>query len=84
MSITPALLLLILIAVASGSLAHVLWGRRWLQIPIFMVAAFVGGLIVYALNLRLPFELPTPGGVPLLEAVFAGWLLLFIAVRIRL
>jgi hypothetical protein len=30
---SPSSLLLFLIATASAALAHLLWGRRWLQLP---------------------------------------------------
>jgi hypothetical protein len=81
---SPALLLLLLIATASAALAHLLWGRRWVQIPVFLLAALAGALIVYALNLRLPIALPTPAGVPVLEVVFGVWALLVVASRLRL
>jgi hypothetical protein len=80
---SPAPLLLLLIASASAGLAHLLWGRRWLQLPIFWLAAAAGCLLVYALQLRLPFGFVAPAGVPVLEAVLAAWLLLVVASRLR-
>jgi len=80
---SPAALLLFLIATASAALAHLLWGRRWLQLPIFWIAAFAGALIVYASGLRAPLQLPTPGGVPVLEVVLGAWILLIVASRLR-
>jgi hypothetical protein len=81
---SPASLLLFLIATASAALAHLLWGRRWLQLPLFWLAAFAGCLVVYALGLRLPLlQLPAPGGVPVLEVVLGAWILLIIASRLR-
>jgi hypothetical protein len=80
---SPAALLLFLIATASAALAHLLWGRRWLHLPIYWIAAFAGALIVYALGLRAPLELPTPGGVPVLEVVLGAWILLIVASRLR-
>ena len=80
---SPASLLLFLIATASAALAHLLWGRRWLQLPLFWLAAFAGCLVVYALGLRLPLSLPAPGGVPVLEVVLGAWILLIIASRLR-
>ena len=79
----PATLLIFLIATASAALAHLLWGRRWLQLPLFWLAAFAGCLVVYALGLRLPLRLPAPGGVPILEVVLGAWILLIIASRLR-
>ncbi len=80
---SPVILLLALIASASAALAHLLWGRRWLQLPIFLLAAFAGCLIAYALGLRLPLGLPALAGVPVLECVLAAWILLIVASRLR-
>lgn len=80
---SPTILLLLLIATISAALAHMLWGQRLLQLPIFWLAAFAGCLVAYALGLRLPLQLPTPAGVPVLEAVLAAWLLLIVASRLR-
>jgi hypothetical protein len=79
----PAALLLFLLATASAALAHVLWGRRWRQLPIFWLAAFAGCLIVYALGLQLPLRLPQPAGVPVLEVILGAWVLLIVASRLR-
>ena len=80
---SPAALLLFLIATASAALAHLLWGRRWLQLPIFWLAAFAGCLVVYALGLSLPLRVPSPGGVHVLEVVLGAWILLIVASRLR-
>jgi hypothetical protein len=80
---SPAVLLLFLIATASAALAHLLWGSRWLQLPIFWLAAFAGSLIAYAIGARLPLQLVTPGGVPVLEVVLGAWILLIVASRLR-
>ncbi len=81
--LAPATLLLLLIATACAALAHVFWGRRWVQLPIFWLAAFVGCLLAYGLGLRLPLDLPVPVGVPVLESVLAAWVLLIVASRLR-
>lgn len=81
---TPAFLLLLLVATASAALAHLLWGRRWLQIPLFWLAACAGCLLVYAAGFRLPLDLPSPGGVPVLEVTLGAWILLIVASRVRL
>lgn len=80
---SPASLLLVLLATASAALAHALWGRRWIQLPIFWSAAFAGSLIVYALGLRLPLHVPAPAGVHVLEVVLGAWILLIVASRLR-
>jgi hypothetical protein len=80
---SPPALLLFLIATASAALAHLLWGQRWVQLPIFWMAAFAGCLIVYALGLHAPLQLPTPAGVPVLEVVLGAWIMLIVASRLR-
>lgn len=79
----PSLVLLALLATASAALAHTLWGRRWLQLPIFWLAANLGCLLAYVLGLRLPLGLPAPAGVPVLEAILAAWVLILVASRLR-
>lgn len=81
--LAPATLLLLLIATACAALAHVLLGRRWRQLPIFWLAAFVGCLLAYGLGLRFPLVLPSPAGVPVLEAVLLAWVLVIVVSRLR-
>ena len=80
---SPPALLIFLIATASAAFAHMLWGRRWVQLPVFWIAAFAGCLIVYALGIHLPLRLPTPAGVNVLEVVLGAWIMLVIASRLR-
>lgn len=86
LSLTPATVLLLLLATASAALAHVLWGRNWLQLPLFWLAACMGCLLAYGLGyqLPLPYSLPLPAGVPVLETVLSAWILLIFASRLRL
>jgi hypothetical protein len=81
--LAPASLLILLLATACASLAHVLLGRRWRQLPLFWAVALVGCLLAYGLGLRLPLALPAPAGVPVLEAVLLAWLLLIVVSRLR-
>lgn len=81
--LAPATLLILLLATACAGLAQVLLGRRWRQLPLFWLTACVGCLIVYGLGLRFPLNLPTPAGVPVLEAVLLAWLLLIVVSRLR-
>jgi hypothetical protein len=83
--IGPAPLLLLLLATSCAALAHVLWGKRWLQLPIYWLAAAAGCLIAYVAGIHLPL-LPTliePAGVPVVEAIVFAWVLIFIASRLR-
>jgi hypothetical protein len=82
-TLAPATALLLLLATACAALAHFLWGKHWLQLPIFWLAAFMGCLVAYGLGLQFPLNLPTPAGVPVLEAVLAAWLLIIVASRLR-
>lgn len=81
--LTPAITLLLLLVTASAALAHMLWGRRWIQLVIFWMAAAMGALLAYGFGWQLPLDLVTPAGVPVLEVVLAAWLLLIIASRLR-
>ncbi|NJN16524.1 MAG: hypothetical protein HC822_09735 [Oscillochloris sp.] len=81
--LAPASLLIFLIATSCALLAHVLLGRRWRQMLLFWVAALVGCLLAYGLQLRLPLDLPAPANVPILESVLLAWLLLFVVARLR-
>lgn len=80
---SPAPLLLLLLATVNAALAHLLWGRSWRQLLVFWVAALAGCLISYALGLRLPLRTNTPAGVPVIEAVLGAWILLIVASRLR-
>jgi drug/metabolite transporter (DMT)-like permease len=83
MSLTPAILLLLLLATACAALAHVLLGRRWRQLPFFWLTAFVGCMLAFGLQFHLPLALPHPAGVPVLEAVLLAWLMLIVVSRLR-
>lgn len=82
--VAPATLLLLLLATIYGGLAHILWGRRMLQLGLFWGTAFTGLLLGYGLGLRIFPELIAPAGMPLVESTIFAWLLLFIASRLRM
>lgn len=82
-NVEPAALLLILLALAYGSLAHLLWGTRWRHLAMFWGAAFAGCLLMYALGLQIVPNAPAPAGVPVVEATVAAWVLLLVASRLR-
>ncbi|MEI8167714.1 MAG: hypothetical protein WCG26_15130 [Chloroflexales bacterium] len=81
--LAPATLLIFMLATACATLAHLLLGQRWRQLPIFWMTAFVGCLLAYGFGLRFPLELPSPAGVPVLESVLLAWLLLIVVSRLR-
>jgi hypothetical protein len=80
---TPAVLLLLLLATTNAALAHVVFGRRWRQLPIFWLTACVGCLLAYGIGWRFPLNVPAPANVPVLEAVLVAWVLLIIVARLR-
>lgn len=81
---SPSSLIILLISTACAAAAHLLWGRRWVQLFVFWMAAFTGCLFVYVTGLRLPVNVPRPGGVALLESVAVAWILLLVASKLRL
>lgn len=81
---SPPIFIILLVATVCAAAAHLVWGRRWTQLVVFWMVAFVGCLLVYVSGLRLPLGLPQPAGVPLLESVAVAWILLLVASRLRL
>ncbi|MBC8160176.1 MAG: hypothetical protein H7Z42_03070 [Roseiflexaceae bacterium] len=81
---SPSTLIIMLIATACAAAAHLAWGRRWLQLVVFWMAALAGCMLVYVSGLHLPGNFPRPAGVPVVESVAAAWLLLLVAARLRL
>ncbi len=81
--LNPTLLLLLLLSTACAALAHILWGRRWFQLLLFWLAASVGCLITSIIGVRLPLNLPSPAGIPVLEAVLVAWVCIIVASRLR-
>ena len=83
-ALAPATYLLLLLSSALAALAHALYGRNWIQLPIFWITALFGCLLADWLDWRLPLHLVTPAGIPMLEATVLSWLLLIVVSRIRL
>jgi hypothetical protein len=75
-TITPGVFLALLIGSIHGALAHLLWGRHWLQLPAFWAGGIIGCLLVLAVNLHLVQQVPTLSGLPLIESTVVAWLLL--------
>lgn len=74
--IAPGVFLGGLLGLVYGALAHILWGRHWLHLPLFLIGGVVGCLIVWGSGLQLLRQLPTPGGLAIPEATVVAWLLL--------
>lgn len=79
----PALLLIIALATTSASLGHMIWGKRWGQIPMFWTAAVTGVVLPYMTGLRMPFDIVSPAGVPVLEALLGACIGTLVASRLR-
>ncbi len=79
----PAALLVLLLAIVYGALAHIIWGQRWRHLPIFLGAAFVGCLLSYGLGIQIIRSGPAPAGVPLIETTVVAWFVLLVASRLR-
>lgn len=74
--LAPGVFLGGLLGLIYGALAHILWGRHWLHLPLFLIGGVVGCLIVWATGLQLLRQFPAPGGLAIPEATVVAWLLL--------
>ena len=72
----PGLFLALLLGTLYGALGHLVFGRHWLRLPLYVLAASTGCVLVWLAGIRLIPRLPAPGGLPLVEASFMAWLLL--------
>lgn len=74
--LTPGVYLSVLLGLVYGALAHILWGRHWLHLPLFLIGGVLGCLIVWASGVHLIAQFPAPGGLAVPEATLVAWLLL--------
>jgi hypothetical protein len=81
--IVPGVLLAVLLGLIHGALAHLIWGKHWLHLPLFLIGGIAGCLIVWSTGLHLLTNLPAPGGLALVEATAVAWLLLVCVAAIR-
>jgi len=81
--LAPGVFLAGLLGTAYGALAHILWGRHWLHLPLFLIGGVAGCLVVWAIGLHVLTQLPTPGGLAVPEATIVAWLLLAAIAAIR-
>jgi hypothetical protein len=75
-SLPPGLFLAILLGTLYGSLGHLVFGRHWLRLPLYLLAGIGGCVLVWLTHLRVFSALPAPGGLGLVEASVMAWLLL--------
>lgn len=76
LGLAPGALLALLLGAVFGGLAHMVAGRRWLQLPLYVGAGMLGCLLAWGLNLHWFGQFPAPGGLPLIEAAIMAWVLL--------
>ncbi len=82
--IAPGLFLAVLLGALHGAIGHLLFGRHWIRLPLFVLLGVAGCALVWLAGIRLLPQLPAPGGLPLVEASVVAWLLLsMIAARRR-
>lgn len=81
--INPGVFLSVLIGAIHGSVAHLLWGKHWLHLPLFLIGGAVGCLIVWATGLQILSQFPAPAGLAIPEATVVAWLLLIAIAAIR-
>lgn len=72
----PGLFLAIVLGTFYGALGHLVFGRHWLRLPLYLIAGIAGCALIWLSGFRLLPRLPAPGGLPLVEASFVAWLLL--------
>ncbi len=81
--VTPGVYIAALLGLVYGSLAHILWGRHWLHLPLFLIGGTLGCLITWATGIQVFKQLPSPGGLAIPEATVVAWLLLSAIAAIR-
>lgn len=74
--VPPGLFLAIMLGTLYGSLGHLVFGRHWLRLPLYLIAGIGGCVIVWLTHLRILAMLPAPGGLALVEASVVAWVLL--------
>lgn len=74
--VPPGLFLAIMLGTLYGALGHLVFGRHWLRLPLFLIAGIGGCVIVWLTRLRILEMLPAPGGLALVEASVVAWVLL--------
>lgn len=75
--VPPGLFLAIALGTLYGAVGHLIFGRHWLRLPLFVLVGILGCVAVWLAGIRLFMRLPAPGGLPVVEASFVAWLLLF-------
>ncbi len=74
--VPPGLFLAILLGTFYGGIGHLVFGRHWLRLPLYLLGGIGGCALVWLLRVHLVRQLPAPGGLAILEASVVAWLLL--------
>ncbi|HEY0605185.1 MAG TPA: hypothetical protein VGD58_19860 [Herpetosiphonaceae bacterium] len=74
--LAPGMYIAALLGLVYGALAHLLWGRHWLHLPLFLIGGTLGCVITWAAGVQIFKQLPAPGGLAVPEATVVAWLLL--------
>ena len=74
--LAPGLFLAVLLGTLYGALGHLVFGRHWLRLPLFVLGGIAGCVLAWLVGIRLLPQLPAPGGLPVVEATVVAWLLL--------
>ncbi len=74
--VAPGLFIAVVLGTLYGALCHLLFGRHWLRLPLYVLVGIAGCVLVWFADIQLLPRLPAPGGLPLAEASIVAWLLL--------
>ncbi|MCL5958103.1 MAG: hypothetical protein M1358_02100 [Chloroflexi bacterium] len=80
--IPPSALLSLIIASSYAFALQFLWGRRLLEIPLYLVVSTTGFFVGTALAGYLHSGWPTLGSVSIIEGSLGAWALLLVAYRL--
>jgi hypothetical protein len=74
--VPPGLFLAVLLGALYGGLGHLVFGRHWLRLPLYVLGGVAGCVLVWLARIRIFSQLPAPGGLAIVEASVMAWLLL--------
>ncbi len=75
--VPPGLFLAVALGTLYGALGHLFFGRHWIRLPLYLLVGVAGCVLAWLAGVRIVTGVPAPGGLPLVEASFVAWLLLF-------
>ncbi|MBA3943667.1 MAG: hypothetical protein H0X37_03800 [Herpetosiphonaceae bacterium] len=75
-SLSPGAFLALILGTLYGSLGHLVFGRRLVHLPLFLLTGIASCMLAWGFHLQFFHQLPAPGGLPIVEASAVAWLLL--------